>query len=317
MKKRDTRGKTAYIKKVDWSLANGVPSTESLESLLIKAMAIADDQREFTPNEGSAIRRGLVKGQASAAGISWVFVTFEIGKSVEMVSTDNKTGSRDLVAAPVTQVEGANRQKLEGAAYFSVKGDTLAISQSVALSIEALEAHLNWLLGDKLKIVKSGYLMLVDDPPGNIRDQILTHGVTQVNLGVPLSALVKGADGNDGVLRLVEGFFTRRLKDNWLSTLGSGFKAANVSGITTKIEIKASAKAGEEAQRLMNGIALGMRHNLDGVSFWLGNGEEIKASSLIHRRKFRVEFFDGVPSLTEMYSYLKAMLSDDGEQDGE
>lgn len=313
---RDIRGKSAYIKRVDWTITTGVPSNETLESLLVQALSIQDNLREWKPSEQHPLRRSLAKGQQHDDGIAWSFVTFEIGKSVEMVSTNQESGNRDLVPMAIPQVAGEDRQKLEGALYFAVSGDRLAVSQSLVLRISTLEEHLNWLLRDRMRLFQTGSLLLLDDAPGNVQNQITTHGVKEVHLGTTVSELIEGADARDAVINLVGGMLGRRIGANWTDHLGRGFRSANLSGIKTKIELSASTKRGEDALRLMNAIALGMRHDLSGVTLVLGNGEEIKGTSLVHKRKFRLEFFDGVPSLTQMYACLRAQLAPDGNTEG-
>lgn len=148
--------------------------------------------------------------------------------------------------------------------YFGVKGNEVVVMASQAITVRALEVHLAWLLRNRPDVLPANVsFALVKHPPCKLEEVIQQHPVKSVEIGSPIVAGEKIADGDKYLSS-----DTVNLGLNTLRTLLGVRQASWLDGITdesnlsARIVITYSRNTDEAGRDVMNKLGTTLR-NLD------------------------------------------------------
>jgi hypothetical protein len=307
------KSKSGYLKLANFTGTQNFAS-RSLEAALRACFDRRPEHtREWKPDEASHKHRVIVQISSQGGALCGRLAEYERGKQLEVIrrSTEDvesryQVAEEDTPAAP----EGFVQDILETSAFFACKGDKIAIMQSTAMKVKSLQDHFNWLLLGEPEGFRTGTLILANDSGGDWASQIREHGVAELKIGTSLSELFdENIPRTMGTLDV-----TQRILGPWLkrdavdTTATAAFGHARYFGISTEVIVKVQAKAGPEAARLVDTLALGLRDDASGIALLLNNGKTLKGDDLITREAFDVQYLDGRPAVTQVYTALAAML---------
>jgi hypothetical protein len=307
---RAIRTKTGYLKKAEWGGVEG-KKCNNLETALRAVLANPEATREWKPAPDSNTRRVIVQVDGTGPFICGRLVEFELGKKPEAVQKKS-TGDETYKVIPVDVEEapqGYENEVLNDSLFFAARGDSIRVMQSATIRSGAIEEHINWILGGKADGWDAGYLLLGNHLPDDIPGKIARIGVEELKVGVELGDLLDQEIPDDvGTFDIVEGLLgTLALKSTWATRLGRRLKEEKFGGLKTSVSISLLKAGGERALRLLNALALGLRDDAEGVTLTLQDGEIIRGNQLVKTGKFKVEYFDGNPAVTQVYSGLKSI----------
>lgn len=245
-------------------------------------------------------------------GITASLALYEPGKNVRTITRDEATEKTVLDSRPLVQKKGKKSELLDADLYFCLKGNRLAICQSQRLKTARLQDHFNILLQALYKNFK-GLLVLKDEIPGIVAEMINLHGVQQIEFNSYLSKEMAAIGSDEEAVEIINGFFGSRLrkdkKGSMASRLREGFGKLDCSGLKTKVSVQMCKNSGSDAQGLVNAMALAMSDDMDGLAFLLNNDELITQEKLVTKKQFKMEYINGEPVLTMMYSGLRRAVS--------
>ena len=313
MTTREIKSKWGYLKFADWSATEGAAGPD-LETMLKSILdATSAQNRQWSPSKSNRYKRVIVDHVTHAGVLVGQLIEFEVGKSLRFVRNhqDSNPNSSIEVAdekIPKTK-EGKTQDHLESSLYFAVSKNLVAFMQSSSLRSKAFEEHIGWLFKGNSLGYKKGKLIIKDQFIDDAVQKIEKYGVSVIKLGMPLDEIFDDNLPKDaGIVDLTQRFFPGRITSSLYKDLKAGFSEVETSGLTATVALSAPAKAGAEAKRLLNTLAIGMRHDTDNMVIVLGNKEELKGKKLVRKGKFEVEFFDGIPADTQVYAGLTLLL---------
>lgn len=220
---------------------------------------------------------------------------------------------------------GKDREFLEGALYFGVAGDHLAVMQSASLRFGDLERHLNWLLGRCAQVIgEENGVALMDAVP---QQKGAPFGeVKAITLFAPLRFEVKeqqrAAKRKVEKARIVP---TGRAWEAIKAMLGAGFdlpdnlKAEDIlnsRSLQVEIELKWKRAPDEGSTELLTQIAHNLRNVNDEVDYSINtrNGRVNRADFKLHT-SISVPWLDGRPRFDvlfpKMIEYLVSLVESD------
>lgn len=234
-------------------------------------------------------------------GIAGIFTAFARGASAVSVLDDPaaQTLSLDQIKAPPGD-DGKERQWVDGLLYFYVHGDTVILIQSAALRAGQFEAHLSWLL----KPAGNGAgpsVRLADQYGRSALEQIATQHVKDVVVGGPLlqGGVVPVVAEQPQVRTRFE--VGGRMLEALQSVLeldrapGFDWQAGLDGNIEAWLHVSYRRRTNEDAQRLLDRIALALRNAEDlETVITLNNGQKIEGDALKLSRNCRIESREGV-----------------------
>ena len=225
--------------------------------------------------------------------------------------------SLDQIKAPPGE-DGKERQWVDGLLYFYVHGNIVIVIQSAAVRAGQFEAHLNWLLRPAGSGVGPS-VQLANQFGRSAVEQLAAQHVKDVVVGGPLlqTDLMPLATEQPQVRTRFE--VGGKMLDALQSVLeldsGPGFDWQ--SGLDGNIEawlhVSYKRKTNEDAQRLLDRIALALRNTEDlETVITLNNGQTITGDDLKLSKNCRIESREGVlladKAFTAMSVWLKELV---------
>lgn len=307
---RKLKTKTGYIKRVEWAAVSGKHCT-NLEQALRSILKSPENKREWRPAQDSQIRRVIVQIDDKHGFVAGRLVEFEIGKKPEVLQKSKiKQEASKIIPVKIADApQGYENEVLNDSLFFVVKGDFVHLMQSVALKSSALEDHLNWILPGSTSGWSAGNILLANHIPQNVPEKIQRIGVEELKIGVEMSELFD-QDVPDGIgtVDVIEGILGNlALTNTWSTSISQKFRGERFGGIKASVSVSLVKASGERALNLLNALALGMRHDASGVTLTLKDGEKITSKELVKTGKFDVEYFDGNPAVTQIYTGLSKL----------
>jgi hypothetical protein len=220
---------------------------------------------------------------------------------------------------------GKDREFLEGALYFGVSGDHLAVMQSASLRFGDLERHLNWLLTRCARVIPEENGVTLMDAVPQVRDRTF-NDVKAIKLLAPLhfEAQVASSTARRRVqtARLVP---TGRAWEALKAMLGAGFDLPNYldaeeilssRSLQVEIQLKWKRAPDEGSTDLLTQIAHNLRNVSDEVDYSIDtrmgrlNREDFKLHAPVS-----VPWISGRPRLDvlfpKMIEYLVSLVEAD------
>lgn len=247
-------------------------------------------------------------------------VTFERGKYQTAIADNPEATTLSLSAVAPNVVDGIPHQFVPGVLYFCLIHNHIAVIQSPALRVTALEQHLLWLLRSKTAIMAPAEgFVLADEYRAAIPARIQASHVKSIMLGRPfmehvtLNAPV--VESHDISTRLQP---TGPITDFVKSLVDPGhFERLNMDSIfegdlEVWIEIRYPKRARsnpQDAVALLDNLAIAMRDfDEDQVRLTLADGSIVKGNDLKISAHVNVSARDGVLDDDEVYLQLTDWL---------
>ena len=250
-------------------------------------------------------------------GIAGIFTAFERGASAVSVLEDLTAEllTVDQIKAPPGE-DGKERQWVDGLLYFYVHGDLVILIQSSAVRAGQFESHLSWLLGTDSQSGTCS-VKLANQYGRSALEQLNASHVKDVKVGGPLLHAVSAAPASGSVVadKRIE------LGGNMLEAVsvlleggnGPGFNwAAALDGnIEAWLHVSYKRKTNEDAQRLLDRIAMSLRNaeDLEAV-ITLNNGQTIAHGELKLSKSCRIESKEGVLLADKAFSAMSVWLKE-------
>ncbi len=311
----ETKHKKGFSKIADLAGAIDFKSQDLETAFRAYINRVDEADRIWSPSATSQVCRMIVQIQDDGKSICGRLVEYEKGKGLEVIRrsiTEAAKGSEVKDEAPPQPPNGYEQEIIDSSLFFSLKGNHIALMQSVTLQVGAFRDHLNWMLMNKPEGQTSGLIAIKDRIITSRRKLIEKHGVAEIFIGSNIED-VFGSNNlpeDCGTLDLVTGMFKGFFKSDSEDALAKkGFDHLRLFGIRTEVRLKAKTSAGAKTKELVDTLTLGLQENLAGLKITLSNGEVIKGESLVESIKFPVEHFDGRPAVTQIYTNLRSMLS--------
>lgn len=295
------------------------PPGVTLQARLAAALADKAIVKERAEPLSSTEFRIIAQHYPVDGGIAGIFTAFARGASAVSVLEDPTAQalSLDQIKAPPGE-DGKERQWVDGLLYFYVHGNRVILIQSAAVRSGQFEAHLSWLL----KTAGNGVcpsVQLANQYGRSAVEQLATQHVKDVVVGGPLlqSDLIPAATEQPQARARFE--VGGKMLDALQSVLeldsGPGFNwQAGLDGnIEAWLHVSYKRKTSEDAQRLLDRIALTLRNAEDlETVITLNNGQTITGDDLKLSKNCRIESREGVlladKAFTAMSAWLKELV---------
>lgn len=295
------------------------PPGGTLQVRLAAVLADRSIVRERAEPLSSTEFRIIAQHYPVDGGIAGIFTAFARGTSAVSVLEDPTAQalSLDQIKAPPGE-DGKERQWVNGLLYFYVHGNIVIVIQSAAVRAGQFEAHLNWLLRPAGSGVGPS-VQLANQFGRSAVEQLAAQHVKDVVVGGPLlqTDLMPLATEQPQVRTRFE--VGGKMLDALQSVLeldsGPGFDWQ--SGLDGNIEawlhVSYKRKTNEDAQRLLDRIALALRNTEDlETVITLNNGQTITGDDLKLSKNCRIESREGVlladKAFTAMSVWLKELV---------
>lgn len=277
MASTDTRKKQIYYKRAAFSQSIG-QTLEQILQLAIRRKArwgerqenpLGDDQTFCFVNHSNPYRHKN-HGTSLFGGELFSYVK----------GSDQSIFNADPSATEV-KVDGLHPEKgkefLEGALYFGVSGDHLAVMQSASLRFGDLERHLNWLLSRCARVIGEENGVTLMDAVPQVRRRSFDDDVKGIKLFAPIrfdaETVAPATQRKVEKVRLIP---TGRAWDALKAMLGTGFdlpnnlnaeEILNSRSLQVEIELKWKRAPDEGSTELLTRIAHNLRNVNDEVDY--------------------------------------------------
>lgn len=291
------------------------PPGGSLQSRLATALAGKAIVRDRAEQTSPTAFRIVAQHYPVDGGIAGIFTAFERGASAVSVLEDPTAEALtvDQIKAPPGE-DGKERQWVDGLLYFYVLGDLVIVIQSAAVRAGQFESHLSWLLGADGSACS---VKLVNQYGRSALEQLSASHVKDVKVGGPLLHAVSAAPTASSSVTSgrieVGGAMLEAVSALIEGESGPGFNwAAALDGnIEAWLHVSYKRKTNEDAQRLLDRIALNLRNAEDlETVITLNNGQTIAAGELKLSKNCRIESREGVLLADKAFSAMSSWLKE-------
>lgn len=313
---RETVVKRAYLKLAVFLDKKDFPTLQSkLGQALKKLHRIGDRKEEL--GEDQRYVRSIIYHRHYANMLFGIFASYERGTHQLTVAEDDDAETLSIEqVAPPKGADNKRREFLEGVCYFGLSGNHAVVVQSNALGAKQIEHHINWLFRQSGVIAEGNGMGLSDEIAAATKERIRKAHVKEVEFGAPFvepsevetkerevakdTALVYRGLGLDMVRQLIgDKLDAMKLSD------------ALDGNIEVSLRIRYKQKTTEKAHKLLDNIAMAMRHiDEDQVRLHLVGGGDVVGSQLKLSTQMRVEARDGVANSDELFHKMREWLLD-------
>jgi hypothetical protein len=306
--------KRLTLKRAEFMNCGAKPNLQQFVGGALGELSTIGARREQLTATGSYYRL-LLTHRKHKGLLCGVLATYERGSAqLTVAENDNaKTLAIERVLPP-EDASGQRKQFLEGVCYFGILDNHVVLCQSQAVRARAIEEHLNWLVGRAELWQDDSSVALSDHVSKVTVDRIRAKGVRQIRIGAPLFAATASTLG---VKTKTEVFTVRSAAVDALKALLGNhgdrlqFKDALDGHIDVELRISFKRRTGEQAQRLLQNIALAAR-NVDDedLSIQLSDGDTVKGKELKHSKVITIDAYDRIPNETTLFDEMHSWLTD-------
>lgn len=314
---RDAVSKRAYLKQAIFLDRRRSPTIQAKLAQSLKKLHRIGDRKEALGDDQRYVR-AIIYHRQFANMLFGIFASYERGTHQLTVAEDDEAETLTIEqVAPPKGADNKRREFLEGVCYFGLFDNHVVVVQSNALGSKQIEQHINWLFRQAGVVAEGDGVGLSDQIATATKDKIRQAHVKEVEIGAPLvqpaeseiserqevtkeKALTFGGFGID-ILRQVIG-----------DKLDSMKLADALDGnIEVSIKVRYKQKTTEKAHKLLDNIALAIRHiDEDQVKLHLVGGGNVVGSQLKLSTSLRVEARDGIANPDELFRKMRDWLLD-------
>lgn len=318
---RTSKRKTISYKKASFSNK----SSHTLQELLQKALSlnkkVGQRKEPLLDNDPDSEIYRLINCSRSQLGMVFGnLILYTKGQNIPLITLDEDADEYEVEQIVPTENKGKKREFLNSILYFAIKENHVVLLQSLSLKARDFENYLNWFLSKVSILPENNRLNLNDQPPSATREKISKSHVKSVSLGLPLLSqsegvgtkhrehhyvpigkgfdVIRAALGEDGFRRL-------KLKDS-----------LNDSNITVGLEISYARKTDSNAQKLLDDLAISMRHaEKEDVTIHLEGGGTITGDEIKITGFMSVLTISGHVALPDLFQKMKEWLEEKIKQE--
>ncbi|HHL31066.1 MAG TPA: hypothetical protein ENJ41_00680 [Oceanospirillales bacterium] len=317
----EKKNKTLYYKKATF-LQDGGDLQKSLANALKSRKNLG--ARKETLNEEDKTYRLVGKSTKQGGMLFGNLVLYTAGVHQNMIAFKEDEEELNFEDIPPPQKkDGRHREFLDSVLYFGVLGNHVVVAQSSALRSRELENHWMWLLSDCTKVLNGDdRVMLIDQSTKATRKTLQKAHVKSVILGSELETIPEQDSTETTTLKTKKLRYTPvgKARDLLQAIVGEDFFSRNKledslddANLHVTLEISYLRKTTENAQKLLDNLAVSMRHtDKDDVAIKLEGGGTIKGDDLNINGPIRVNSHNGIIEeqdlYTQMFNWLEAKL---------
>lgn len=313
---REIVTKRAYLKQAIFLDKKDSPTIQAKIAHALKKLHRIGDRKEVL-GEDQRYVRSIIYHRQHANMLFGIFASYERGTHQLTVTEDDDAETLAIEqVAPPKGADNKRREFLEGICYFGLFGNHAIVVQSNALGAKHIEHHINWLLNQSGVVAEGNAIGLSDQIAAATRERIRNAHVKEVEIGAPLIQSQEIAAENrevtkDGALtfRGIGLDMVRQLLGDKLDSM----KLADAldGNIEVSLRIRYKHKTTEKAHKLLDNIALAIRHiDEDQVKLNLVGGGNVVGSQLKLSAPLRVEARDGIANADELFQKIRDWLLD-------
>lgn len=319
--------KTLIYKRVEIDDPDNTTESGDLQSLLATALneARAPISRSEKINEESELKRAIGHHVVSRKVLCGQVMMFEEGTDIAVLIQDPDTSLFDIKQEPIGGTDnGKKREVLQGALFFVVHENHMAILQSQSVNTKSLELHINWLLKECTKTVDpSVHIVLNNEPTEMAMKAVSKGGFKSVRIGSPV--LRTEQDESDDLQikdtnSVKTHFFANgvdvlktMLKSAWDDDLDIP-EGADLSNLKVTVEVKYSRFKNDTdagARKWLDQLARASRHyDPEDTVIETAKGKTITGNELRLKERRSVIVHNGIIDRASAYDELTSWLKE-------
>lgn len=325
-------------KSIHYKLASITDQSLTLQELL--TIALSEDQETHTaskrmeqinPDDEAAsrlINRFKLKHQGMLFG---QLVRFEAGRSQVLMTLDLDAESYSVDTITSDSVLNDNqdekerdrrrREFIDSILYFGVLDNHLVVMQSQALTTRELEAHLAWLLAERLELLGRGSVfMLIDKITEEVRERVVKTPVKSVNIGTPVETKDEQTETKAtpeipsarGVKYIPSGqgadILAAALGKDWFNELKLE-DSLDEANLQVQLKVTYLRKTSETGQKMLDDIASTLRHiDSDDVSVDFHGGGKLVGNEIRLNGHINVMTTNGIVDENDLFHQMHNWL---------
>lgn len=318
----EPRPKTLHYRFVE-GLNDGRTLQGVLEPILYDTHLLVKDRAEAVSHDDpkETVRRCITERRSYGNMLFGMLIEYVAGTDKQAVTIDETREDLPLEQVNLPKAEGKPREFVDGAVYFGIWGNHLAVMQSQTLQDRHLESHLGWLIISQADALESTERL------GLRRELTLTQEeidrVTGVSIG---SGLIKqeeelpkkgsaAKEAHEGsvptksiqLTDISQGILQQLLGTDWQERLKTEeYDELDSLEVTINVRKKGGPrKPGNDAERLMGALTTQLRHTYsEDVTIHTKQGT-ISGDTIFLRESTSIECHHGVPLVDNVYLAMR------------
>lgn len=311
---RETVTKRVYLKLAIFLDKKDAPTIQAKMTQALGKLHRIGERKEVL-GEDQRYVRSIIYHRQHANMLFGIFASYERGTHQLTVADDDAAETLTIEqVAPPKSADNKRREFLEGICYFGCYGNHVLVVQSNALGVKHIERHMNWLLQQAKVITHGNAVGLSGQIASATKEKIRNAHVKEIEIGAPLiestGVSSQAHDVTKSESLVYQGLGLDMVRQLLGDKLNSMKLADALDGnIEVSLRIRYKHKTTEKAHKLLDNIALAIRHiDEDEVRLQLVGGGDVKGHDLKLSAPLRVEARDGVPNPDELFQQMREWL---------
>lgn len=311
---REVVTKRVYLKQAIFLDNKDSPTIQTKLTQALKKLHRIGDRKEVLGDDQRYVR-SVIYHRQHANMLFGIFASYERGTHQLTVAEDDDAETLAIEqVAPPKGADNKRREFLEGVCYFGFFGNHAIVVQSNALGAKHIEHHINWLFTQSGVVAEGNAIGLSDQIASATKDRIRTAHVKEVEIGAPFIQAQEVTAEDKEVTRdkalTYSGIGLEMVRQLIGDKLDSMKLADALDGnIEVSLRIRYKQKTTEKAHKLLDNIALAIRHiDEDQVRLHLVGGGNVVGSQLKLSAPLRVEAHEGIANPDELFQKMREWL---------
>lgn len=316
---KSTRTKTIHYKRASF-LQNDKGTLQSCLKKAIASKSKVGQRQELLDKDSHTYR--FINSHRSQLGMFFgnLFL-YSKGANHSLITLDDDADEYNVELIAPPEKGGKTREFIDSILYFGVMDNHVLLLQSSSLRSRDFEAYLNWILRETNVTGENNGVVLADLPSMQTRKRLSHAHTKSISIGLPVESGVSQISKHEQTKKRHYELFGRGA-DILKSVMGSQWfnnfslkESLDESNIHVNLEILYKRKTTAGAQKLLDDIAVSMRHaegedvviHLEGGG--VITGDEIKLSGPVS-----VQTTNGTIDQGDLYSRMHDWLKEKIDQ---
>lgn len=318
----EPRSKTLHYRFTE-GLNDGRTLQEILHPILYKTHTVVQDRAQTvsTDNPNETVRRCITERRSYGSMLFGMLIEYVAGTDKQAVTVDERREDLPLEQVNLPKADGKPREFVDGAVYFGVWGNHMAVMQSQALQDRHLEAHLAWLIISQADTLKEQErlglrreLTLTKDEINRVTGVSVGSGLIEQDERLPgTHADADKAEDGSSPTRSIEltdiskGVLQQLLGTDWQDRLKTEeYEDLDSLEVTINVRKKGGPrKPGNDPERLMSALTTQLRHTYsEDVTIQTKQGT-ISGDTIFLRESASIDCHHGVPLVDNVYIAMR------------
>jgi hypothetical protein len=322
--------KTLIYKKIQFDDPEQKLGAKTLQVLLKDALDKNPKSldRSEPINEESDLRRVIGHNKTDRGMLFGQVMLFEHGTDLTFLVENPETSQLEVEIQNISdfQKDEKRREVLQGALYFAVFGDHMAVIQSQSVTFKSLEHHINWLLKDHSGVLDSSVGVILANEPKEAAVKAISAGdFKSVKVGSPLrqpKGYEEAADNDFNETSSVKQRFTDGidilkavLREAWSDKLDLP-EDVDGENLEVTVEVRYQRQSSAKARKWLDGFARATRHfDPEDTVIKTSKGKTITGNELRLSEKRSILVLNGVidraDAYSKLYDWIKQLIEED------